>query len=389
MERQSKRGGVVGIRGIKLGPSSRLEYNFMVGDDKALAGALPIDNKRIDNKQRPILNSHHPKNAADSRQQQLQQWLKPHLGEAPAGQPAGSDAGFRRYFRYQLNDKTLIAMDAPPATEDCRPFIKVAGLLADAGVRVPEIIAADVEQGFMLLSDLGQHTCLDVILGESFSPADAEPLFQQAIAALIHFQAVSQPKLLPNYDGAVLHREMMLFPDWYLARHRGIEVRGEWSDLMAALFQQLIDQISSQSSVYVHRDYMPRNLMWSEQQLGVLDFQDALYGPISYDITSLFRDAFISWPEDAVKAWTQSYWQQASEAGLPVPEQFEDFYRDCDYMAVQRHLKVIGIFCRICYRDGKDRYLKDIDRFFGYLRAVAARRPELPMLATLLEKLAS
>ena len=362
----------------------RLEYPIMVGDHNALTGRLPHLIILII-KPRPDLNAIA---TTDRRQQQLHRWLKPYIGDCPPGVAAGSDAGFRRYFRYQLADKTLIAMDAPPATEDCRPFVKVAGLLAEAGVRVPEIIAADVDQGFMLLSDLGQRTCLQVMQSEGLTAEQAEPLFTQAIAALIQFQLVSQPDVLPAYDTALLQQEMQLFPDWYLARHCGLALDDEWQALLTALFDQLTAQIIRQPQVYVHRDYMFRNLMLDQGQLGVLDFQDALYGPISYDITSLFRDAFISWPERSVAHWTQHYWQQATDAGLPLPAQFEDFYRDCDVMAVQRHLKVIGIFCRLCYRDGKERYLQDIDRFFSYLQAIAARRPELKQLSTLLEKLA-
>ncbi|MGK0498433.1 MAG: aminoglycoside/choline kinase family phosphotransferase [Oceanicoccus sp.] len=332
----------------------------------------------------------------DSRQQQLEQWLRSELGqqladsELPMGISAGSDAGFRRYFRYVINGVSLIAMDAPPPQEDCRPFVKVAAMLAEAGVSVPEIMAQDVERGFLLLSDMGQQTYLDVMNGEGFELQQADALFNNAIEALLKFQLSSQPDKLPEYNEAFLLRELGLFPQWYLQRHLVCEIDAELALILKNLFARLTTQILSQARVYVHRDFMPRNLMFSERadDVGVLDFQDAVYGPISYDISCLFKDAFISWPEPQVQQWLQHYWTRAGELGLAVPAKFSDFQFDCDVMGLQRHLKVIGIFARICHRDGKSRYLQDVPRFFNYLQTVAMRRPELPELAQLLQRLA-
>jgi aminoglycoside/choline kinase family phosphotransferase len=326
----------------------------------------------------------------DSRQQQLEQWLRPYIGGDLSGVAAGSDAGFRRYFRYQHKGHSLIAMDAPPATEDCRPFVMVAELLAKAGVLVPDIIAADVERGFLLLSDLGGSTYLQRMQQADFTLDLAEPLFAEAIEALIKFQQLSKPDCLPDYDEPLLRREMELFPEWYLQRHLGLVMERPLRDILDRLFTQLCEQVLSQHKVFVHRDYMPRNLMINDRDdkgVGVLDFQDAVYGPISYDVACLFKDAFISWPEHKVEQWLQQYWQQAVAVGLPVPPSFSDFQRDCDYMGAQRHLKVIGIFARICHRDGKSHYLSDVPRFFAYLQLVASRRSELTALAELLDYL--
>ncbi len=326
----------------------------------------------------------------DWRQEQLELWLAEQLGVQLSGQPAGSDAGFRRYFRYQHDGRSLIAMDAPPDKEDCRPFIKVAAMLAAAGVHVPEILAQDLEQGFLLLSDLGLQTYLDVMNDPGFSLDQADQYFADASEALIKFQLTSQPEQLPPYDQALLRRELALFPEWYLQRHLGLELDDELNQLVEQLFDQLVSLILPQQKVCVHRDYMPRNLMVDQGDgVGVLDFQDAVYGPISYDISCLFKDAFISWPEEKVTEWLQRYWSQAQQAGLPVPDQFSDFQRDCDVMVTQRHLKVIGIFARICHRDGKPRYLSDVPRFFDYLQTVAQRRPELSALPRLLAVLDS
>lgn len=325
--------------------------------------------------------------ALDSRQQQLEQWLGEELGVHLAGVSAGSDAGFRRYFRYRLQGRSLIAMDAPPETEDCRPFVKVAAMLAGAGVLVPDILADDVERGFLLLSDLGNDTYLDVMSGEGFKLDQADELFVDAIEALIKFQLVGSADRLPAYDEALLRRELDLFPEWYLQQHLGMTIDEQLRASLDQLFEQLIEQALSQAKVFVHRDYMPRNLMINRQDdrgVGVLDFQDAVYGPISYDIASLFSDAFISWPRQKVDQWLRLYWQKAVDAGLPVPADFEQFSRDCDFMVTQRHIKIIGIFSRICHRDGKPRYLDDVERFFTYLADAARRRPEMFALRELL-----
>ncbi|SDI29758.1 aminoglycoside phosphotransferase family protein [Pseudomonas panipatensis] len=329
----------------------------------------------------------------DARYQQLNRWLDSCLpavfsaagwGAVPAAElsPASSDASFRRYFRWQAEGRTLIVMDAPPPQEDCRPFVKVAGLLAEAGVHVPKILAQDLEQGFLLLSDLGRQTYLDVINAEN-----AEALFEDALDALVAFQQVDVAERLPAYDEALLRRELQLFPDWYLQKHLGVTLAGEGLQRWQRVCDLLVRSALEQPRVLVHRDYMPRNLMLSEPNPGVLDFQDAVYGPVTYDVTCLYKDAFLSWPEPRVHDGLSRYWHKAQAAGIPLPATFDAFLRASDLMGVQRHLKVIGIFARICHRDGKPRYLGDVPRFFRYLDNVIARRPELADLAALLAEL--
>lgn len=329
----------------------------------------------------------------DTRYQQMTRWLDLSLpavfnaegwGHVPEASltAASSDASFRRYFRWQGEGRTLIVMDAPPPQEDCRPFVKVAGLLAEAGVHVPRILAQDVEQGFLLLSDLGRQTYLDVLTAQN-----AEELFEPALDALVAFQQVDVADRLPAYDEALLRRELQLFPDWYLQRHLGVTLEGERLDAWQRTCDLLVRSALEQPRVLVHRDYMPRNLMLSEPNPGVLDFQDAVYGPVTYDVTCLYKDAFLSWPEPRVHDGLSRYWRKAQAAGIALPERFEDFLCASDLMGAQRHLKVIGIFARICHRDGKPRYLGDVPRFFRYLENVIARRPELADLAGLLASL--
>ena len=329
----------------------------------------------------------------DVRLQQLSAWLDeqlPHLsaaqgwGAVPQGTltPASSDASFRRYFRWQAGSRSLILMDAPPPQEDCRPFVKVAELLATAGVHVPRILASDLQRGFLLLDDLGRQTYLEVV-----DAANADALFDDALQALLAFQRLPQDADLPQYDAALLRRELQLFPDWYLQRELEIELHGERLAAWQRICTLLLDSALAQPRVFVHRDFMPRNLMLSEPNPGVLDFQDAVYGPVSYDATCLFKDAFLSWPQARVDAWLERYWRQAQAAGIPIQPRFEDFLRASDLMGVQRHLKVIGIFARICHRDGKPKYLADVPRFFAYIDDVLARRPELAELGELLAAL--
>lgn len=305
-------------------------------------------------------------------------------GEVPAAQltAASSDASFRRYFRWQGGARSLIVMDAPPPQEDCRPFVKVAQMLAAAGVHVPQVLAADLERGFLLLTDLGRQTYLEVIDRDN-----AERLFGDAIEALLKFQTQPLSQAMPVYDEALLRRELQLFPEWYVQRHLGCEFSEAQQAAWERVCRLLIDSALAQPQVLVHRDYMPRNLMLSEPNPGVLDFQDAVLGPVSYDITSLFKDAFLSWPEEQVQGWLEGYWHKARAAGVPLPDSLEEFLRASDLMGLQRHLKVIGIFARICHRDGKPRYLADVPRFFDYIRAVLARRPELVELQHLLDEL--
>ena len=329
----------------------------------------------------------------DVRLKLLENWLDQQLpgvfaergwGAVPAATltSASSDASFRRYFRWQGAGRSLIVMDAPPPQEDCRPFVKVAHLLAEARLNVPQILAADLERGFLLLNDLGRQTYLDVINDDN-----ADALFADALTALLAFQQLPMTAPLPSYDDALLRRELQLFPEWYVQRHLGVELSEQQQAMWLRVSQLLIDSALAQPKVLVHRDYMPRNLMISEPSPGVLDFQDAVYGPVTYDVTCLFKDAFLSWPEARVRSWQEQYWQQAREVGVPVQPVLEDFLRASDLMGVQRHLKVIGIFARICHRDGKPRYLTDVPRFFSYIQAVLARRPELAELAELLGSL--
>lgn len=312
----------------------------------------------------------------DQRLAELRRWLADDQGlRIQAMSPASSDASFRRYFRVRHAAGEAIAMDAPPATEDCRPFVRVAGLMHDAGVRVPAILAQDLERGFLLLEDLGRHTYLEVL-----SEKNADALFEMAVDALIRWQKASRPQVLPDYDAALLQRELQLFPDWYLRRALGLEPDAADRDWLQAWFDRLVDRALAQNRVFVHRDYMPRNLMFSMPPPGVLDFQDAVYGPLSYDISCLFRDAFISWPADKVDAWLALYWERAAKAGIAVPGDFPAFRRDCAWMGVQRHLKVLGIFARIHHRDGKPRYLQDAPRFLAYLDEAVQIDPELAPL---------
>ena len=318
----------------------------------------------------------------DVRKQALDQWVSEQMGRPLSGETASADASFRRYFRYDLGDRTLVAMDAPPEHEDCRPFIRIANLFGEAGVHVPHIIAQDLKQGFLLLPDLGTETWLTALNADN-----ADILFNKAIDALIRIQRISQPNVLPSYDQALLRRELELFPDWYLQRHLGMEIDAELRGWLDEVFELLVDSALAQGQVYVHRDYMPRNLMVSDPNPAIIDFQDAVYGPVSYDVVSLYKDAFLSWPEDRVLAGWESYWRKARAADLPVPETLEKFLHDCDLMGAQRHIKVIGIFGRICYHNGKPHYLEDVPRFFAYLRTVIARRPELAPLANVLDRI--
>ena len=329
----------------------------------------------------------------DVRLQHLNVWLAEQLanlfqkhgwGTVPAGclTAASSDASFRRYFRWAAEGRSFIVMDAPPPQENCRPFVEIAHLLASADVNVPVIHAQDLERGFLLLSDLGNHTYLDVI-----SADNADGLFEDAIEALLALQQLPMQAPLPSYDVALLRRELELFPEWYVGRELGVQLNTEQQAAWQRISTLLIDSALAQPKVLVHRDYMPRNLMLSTPNPGVLDFQDAVYGPVTYDITCLFKDAFLSWPQARVSGWLRSYWQRAQARGVPVQADFEDFERASDLMGVQRHLKVIGIFARICHRDGKPRYLADVPRFFAYIDEVIARRPELAELDELIDSL--
>lgn len=315
---------------------------------------------------------------------ELQEWVARQLSvdaDRLALQPASADASFRHYYRLSLDGRSLIVMDASAERASCEPFVAIDRLLAGGGLNVPGIVAEDLAHGWLLLEDLGRQTYLDVLAAHN-----ADALFDAAIDALVDLQRIPCPPTLARYDEALLRRELELFPEWYLQRHCGLTIDTELRALLDAAFAPLVTSALAQPYVLVHRDFMPRNLMVSERLPGVLDFQDAVCGPVSYDPVCLFRDAFISWPEERVAGWLRAYWQRARAAALPVPESFEEFYRWCDLMGAQRHLKVIGIFARILHRDGKPKYVQDVPRFFAYLRGACARRPELRDLAALLDR---
>lgn len=317
------------------------------------------------------------------RQQQLTLWLQNQFpGDSFSLTPASADASFRRYFRATFSDRTLIVMDAPPEHEDCRPFLHVAGLFENAGVHVPHVYAQDLVQGFLLLSDLGNTTYLQVLTVEN-----ARKLYGAATDALIKIQLASSEHALPAYGEALLLREMRLFPEWYINKHLNITLTVAQNDKLETVFARIVANNLAQPRVYVHRDYHSRNLMLTDPNPGIIDFQDAVYGPITYDLASLFKDAYIKWDEEEIIDHLIGYWQNARRAGLPVYEDFGQFYRDFEWMGVQRHIKVLGIFARLCHRDGKDGYLKDMPLVMGYLRAAAARYVDLKPLFNLLNEL--
>ena len=343
---------------------------------------------------------------------------------------ASADASFRRYFR--VNNvagsvgSSCIIMDAPPDKEDCAPFVKVADLMAAAGLQAPRVLAWNAPAGFMLLSDLGAKTMMEVISPPAAVDAVALPtafqydLYMAAADALVRWQLASKPGVLPAYDDALLSRELALFPEWYVAAYRGFALDAQQKRTLDDAFAQIKAtnlQTLEGARVYVHRDFMPRNLMAptlvasrtalppegalrlpsgkaspaapageeGPPALGILDFQDAVYGPITYDIASLMRDAFLSWEEDFVLDVTVRYWQKARKAGLPVGDDFGEFYRAVEWMGLQRHLKILGIFARLTLRDGKPKYLADTPRFIKYVRATAARYRQLGPFMLLLD----
>lgn len=298
--------------------------------------------------------------------------------------PASADASFRRYFRVAIEGTSWIAMDAPPEHEDCRAFVHVARLLRAAGVNAPEIVAEDIARGFLLLTDLGDTTYLSALNEEN-----ADRLMGDAINALLKWQGASRTGELPPYDERLLQRECDLFPEWYVAHHLRLTLSTAQRQTLANVVRLVISRSLMQPAMFVHRDFMPRNLMVAEPNPGVIDFQDAVYGPITYDLVSLTRDAFVSWEEARVLDWSARYWEKAKRMGLPVDPDFSAFYRDFEWMGLQRHLKVLGIFARLRYRDGKSGYLEDTPRFMRYARAVAERYAELKPLARLFDELDS
>lgn len=318
---------------------------------------------------------------------QLTEWVQTHWSDTGSASAApnqlevvSGDASFRRYFRAQVGADRFIAVDAPPDREDSAPFVAIGRRWYEAGVRVPKIIRADLGLGFMLLEDFGDALLLPALEAS----ASANP-YAQALQTLIKLQQVDDQQLLP-YDDAVLRREMGLFDEWFLGRCLGLDV-GDWSAVLRPLYQLLSEHAQAQLQVPVHRDYHSRNLMLQANgELGVIDYQDALQGPITYDLVSLLRDSYIEWPDAQVEQWVEGYRQQLEAVGFAVP-QSSAFLKDFYLMGMQRQLKVVGIFCRLWLRDGKPGYLKDIPRTFGYLRRAAARYPEFAQFSAALDAL--
>jgi len=351
--------------------------------------------------------------AADPRLESLRGWLQGfaarHALAIETIRAASNDASFRRYFRVDTRGgaaASLIVMDAPPPQEDCRPFVHAATVLRDAGLRVPAIVEADLERGFLLLDDLGGETLLDR-LSRNPGMAEIERLYRGAGQAIVTMQTASRVGVFPDYDRALLDRELMLYPDWYLARHRGFQPTDDDRNALRAAFDALLASNLAQPRVYVHRDYHSRNLMigagdgWTDGAgartgasgaaaaqfvPGVLDFQDAVFGPITYDLVSLLRDAYVSWPDEIQLDWAIRWWESARARGLPLADDFGEFWRDFEWMGLQRHLKVLGIFARLNYRDGKERYLADMPRVLAPVIAVAGRYSAFTALARLIDR---
>jgi N-acetylmuramate 1-kinase len=329
--------------------------------------------------------------ARDLRLEQLENWLAKLFGTRDFQvTTASADASFRRYFRVARGSDTWIAMDAPPAKEDMEPYIRIASMLVDVGVNAPRVMERNDQEGFLLNSDLGSQT----YLMELDAQGDADRLYADAIDALVRIQSGGRAHAarLPAYDDALLRREMGLFPEWFCGRHLGLTLSGPEAVALAGVFDVLSATALQQPPVFVHRDYHSRNLMVGDgarhgPNPGILDFQDAVHGPISYDVASLLRDAFISWDEEQELDWAVRYWEAARKAALPVPDDFGDFWRHVEWMGLQRHLKVLGIFCRLKHRDGKPAYSADLPRFFGYAHKVSARYNALRPLSRLLEPL--
>lgn len=337
-----------------------------------------------DNRYNPGLTEATGEDVLDTRLQLLEQWLTAQGYLDYQLEPASADASFRRYFRIRHDGQSFIVMDAPPAKEDTRPFIRVAELLADAGLHVPRILARDIEQGFLQLSDLGTRLYLPALTANN-----VECLYGDAMAALLHLQQHPVPPWLPEYDRRLLLREMQLFADWYLQRHLGLALNAAQQQTLQQSFEHLATVALEQPKVIVHRDYHSRNLLLTEPNPGVIDFQDAVHGPVTYDLVSLLRDCYIAWPREQVAQWVQEYHRQARQAGIVEADvSLEQFMRWFDLMGVQRHLKASGIFARLNYRDAKPGYLADIPRTLGYVFAITSDYPELAAFADLLQSLA-
>ena len=330
----------------------------------------------------------------------FEQWLSEqaprHALRVQSLRPASADASFRRYLRIDTDDgASRIIMDAPPDKENCDAFVQVQALMAQANLPVPQVLNWDQANGFMLLTDMGQHTLIEIL--DPAKPADAEPWYREATDLLLRWQLSSKPGVLPAYDEAMLRRELQLFPDWYIGQHRQKTLTDSQQAVLSKAFDSIVAHNLSAPSVYVHRDYMARNLMLPAQPgggLSILDFQDAVYGPITYDIASLLRDAFLTWDEDFVIDVTVRYWEKARKAGLVGAtsqsgwgDDFGEFYRAVEWMGLQRHLKVAGIFARLTLRDGKPKYLADTPRFIHYIRSTCDRYRQLGPLLKVIDEI--
>jgi aminoglycoside/choline kinase family phosphotransferase len=324
---------------------------------------------------------------SDSRVALLRKWLQAELGTRDFTlEKASEDASFRRYFRISFPGGTWIAMDAPPGKENPEPFLRIASMLSKAGVHAPQCPARNLEQGFLLLEDLGKRTYLDEFRADK---SQADSLYGDALRSLAQMQSglAREATTLPPYDGEFLDREMALFTDWLLQRHLGMEADSELCRAASGAFDWIREQALVQPRVFVHRDYHSRNLMKCESRNpGVLDFQDAMHGPVSYDLVSLLRDCYISWPESRVRDWALEFRLMAGNLGLDVGRDEKQFLGWFDLMGIQRHLKASGIFARLWYRDGKSGYLQDVPRTLAYIQAVAPRYAPLQEFARLLER---
>lgn len=319
-----------------------------------------------------------------SRRGQLEAWLHLILDDRDFTlTDLAADAGARRYFRIKPSgEDSLVVMDAPVAHNDNQQFAFVANLLASHGLHVPKVSHANLKDGFLLLSDLGDETYLKVLNNEN-----ADKLFDDATTALIKLQSITELDLLSRYNAGLMSEELALFDNWYIQQHLNITLEENAQSSLNNVLKLITERCMSQPTVLTHRDYMPRNLMVCEENPGILDFQDARIGPISYDVISLFKDAFISWEEEQVLDWTIRYWEKARKASLPVPEDFGSFYEDVEWMGLQRHLKVLGIFSRLKHRDGKNHYILDAPRFLTYARNVAMRYNALKPLLLILDQI--
>ena len=332
----------------------------------------------------------------DARLGALHAWLTPLANRwglvLDSLRPASSDASFRRYFRIDAAQpvgrfgtaRSAIVMDAPPSQEDCRPFLHAARIFDQSGVTVPRVLHADAPQGFLLLEDFGSTN-----YGDRLAPDSAPALYRDASVALTRIQTAGPRDAFAAYDRALLERELGLYPQWYLAKHKGVELDAATQQSLDAVFEVLLANILAQPTVQVHRDYHSRNLMVLDgaDNPGVLDFQDAVHGPITYDLVSLLRDAYVQWEEEQVLDWAIRHWERSRKSGLPVADDFGEFWRDFEWMGLQRHLKVLGIFARLHHRDGKSRYLQDLPRVLDYVRKVCERYVAFAPLRALIERI--